>query len=128
MSPYHRPMAPTWWLTNRAYFLFMVRELTSVFIVAYLILFLLMLYKLAMGREAYEAYLRFLASPEMIVFHVLMLAAALFHTVTWFNLTPMAMRVQIGKRRVPPLIVVGGTYAAWIVASIAMTFIVLWWK
>ena len=128
MSPYHRPMSPTWWLTNRAYFLFMIRELTSVFIVAYLILFLLMLHNLAKGREAYEAYLRFLASPGMIVFHVLMLAAALFHTVTWFNLTPLAMRMQFGERRVPPLIVVGGTYVAWIAASIAMTSIVLWWK
>ncbi len=128
MSPYHRPMATTWWLTNRAYFLFMVRELTSVFIAAYLILFLVMLYKLALGREAYEAYLLFLASPGMVVVHVVILAAALFHTVTWFNLTPMAMRVRFGGRSVPPLILVGGTYAAWVAASIAMTSIVLWWK
>jgi hypothetical protein len=38
------------------------------------------------------------------------------------------MRMQFGERRVPPLIVVGGTYVAWIAASIAMTSIVLWWK
>ena len=128
MSPYHRPMPPTWWLGNRAYFLFMLRELTSVFIAAYLIIFLLMLHKLSMGREAYEMYLRFLATPAMIAFHVLALSAALFHTITWFNLTPMVMGLRLGERQVPPMIVVGVTYVAWIAASIVMTSIVLWWR
>ncbi len=126
MSPYHRSMAPTWWLSSRAYFLFMVRELTSVFIAAYLILFLLMLHRLAAGREVYEAYLRFLATPGMLAFHVLALAAAVFHTVTWFKLTPMAMGLRFGGKRVPPLIVVGTNYVAWIALSAAVTSIVLW--
>jgi fumarate reductase subunit C len=126
MSPYQRAMAPTWWLSNRAYFLFIVRELTSVFIAAYLVLFLLMLRKLAVGREAYEAYLRFLSTPGMFAFHVLALAAALYHTVTWFNLSPMAMRVRFGEKRVPPAVVVGVNYVAWIVLSLALTAIVLW--
>jgi fumarate reductase subunit C len=121
-------MAPTWWLGTRAYFFFMMREVTSVFIAAYLIIFLLMLNKLAVGRDAYEAYLRFLAAPGMIAFHVLVLAAALFHTVTWFHLTPMVMNVRLGERRVPPLIVVGATYTAWIAVSITITSIVLGWK
>jgi len=125
MSPYRRPIPPTWWLANRAYFLFMVRELTSVFIAAYLVLFLLMLQKLAAGREAYEAYLRFLAQPGMLVFHVVALAAALFHTVTWFNVTPMVMPLQVGEKRVPPKIIAGANYMAWIVLSIAVTAIVM---
>lgn len=127
MSPYHRPMARTWWLSNRAYALFMLRDLTSVFIAAYLVFFLLMLHTIAMGREAYEAYLRFLATPGMIAFHVLALAAALFHTITWFNFTPMAMVLRLGEKRIPPGIIVGVTYAAWVAACIAMTSIVLWW-
>ncbi len=125
MRPYHRPMPRTWWLSNRAYFLFMVRELTSVFIAAYLVLFLLMLHNLAMGRDAYEAYLRFLARPGMLMFHVVALAAALFHSVTWFNVTPMVMRLQFGEKRVPPVIIAGVNYVAWIALSIAMTVIVL---
>ena len=66
MSPYRRPMPRTWWLGHRVYFFFMVRELTSVFIAGYLVLFLLMLHRLVAGREAYEAYLRFLARPGML--------------------------------------------------------------
>ncbi len=126
MSPYHRSMTPIWWLSNRAYFLFMARELTSVFIAAYLVLFLLMLHKLAMGRQAYEVYLRFLATPGMLVFHVVALAAAVFHSVTWFNLTPMAMAFRIGERQVPPMIIVGVNYVAWIAVSLVLASIVLW--
>ena len=129
MSPYHRPMARTWWLSTRAYSLFMLRDLTSVFIAAYLVFFLLMLRSIAMGRDAYEAYLRFLATPGMIAFHALTLAAALFHTITWFNFTPMVMGLRFGEKRIPPRIILGVTYAAWIAASIAMTSIVLrWWR
>jgi len=120
-------MSPTWWLGNRAYFLFMVRELTSVFIAAYLMVFLLTLDKLANGREAYEAYLRFLATPGMRTFHALALAAAIFHSVTWFNITPMVLGLRFGEKRVPPALVAGFNYVAWIAVSLAITAIVLWW-
>lgn len=126
MSPYRRAMPPTWWLRNRAYFLFMVRELTSVFIAAYVVLFLIMLGKLAAGREAYDAYLRFLGTPGMLGFHVLALAASLFHTVTWFNVTPKVMVVRFGEERVPDVVIAGVNYVAWIGVSLFIAWIVLW--
>jgi fumarate reductase subunit C len=125
MSAYRRAMPWTWWLRNRAYFLFMMRELTSVPIAVYLILLLLMLRKLAAGREAYEAYLRFLATPGMVAFHLLALAAALFHAVTWINITPKVLVVRVGENRVPPALVAGANYAAWIVVSILIAWIVM---
>ena len=125
MSPYRRPVSPTWWLGRRAYFLFIVRELTSVFIAAYLMLFLILLRKLAVGREAYEAYLLFLATPGMLAFHVLALAAALFHAVTWFNLLPNIMVVRFGENRVPAIIVAGVNYVAWAAVSLFIAGIVL---
>ena len=125
MSAYRRAMPWTWWLRNRAYFLFMVRELTSVPIAVYLILLLLMLRKLAAGREAYEAYLRFLATPGMVAFHLLALAAALFHAVTWINITPKVLVVRFGEQRVPATLIAGVNYAAWVVASILIAWIVM---
>jgi fumarate reductase subunit C len=118
-------MPRTWWLRHRVYFLFMVRELTSVFIAVYLVLFLLMLHRLAAGREPYEAYLRFLARPGMLAFHVVALAAALYHSVTWFNVTPMVMPLQVGEKRVPPMLIVGVNYVAWIALSIAVAALVM---
>ena len=125
MKPYQRRVASTWWLNKRTYFLFIVRELTSVFVAVYLALFLLLLHNLSRGREAYEAYLRFLATPGMLLFHVLALAAALFHTITWFNLLPNIMVVRYGENRVPAIIVAGVNYVAWMVASIIIAWIVL---
>lgn len=124
MSPYRRAMPPTWWFRNRAYFLFMVRELTSIPIAAYLIALLVMLNRLAAGREAYEAYLRFLATPGMVAFHLLALAAALFHAVTWINITPKVLVVRFGEQRVPATLIAGVNYAAWVVASILIVWIV----
>jgi fumarate reductase subunit C len=118
-------MPPTWWFQNRAYFVFMLREFTSVFIAAYVILLLILLYRLNAGRDAYESYLRFLATPGMVAFHVIVLAAALFHAVTWFNLTPNVLVVRIGARRVPAPVIAGVNYAAWVVISALVAWIVL---
>ncbi|MGQ0568405.1 MAG: fumarate reductase subunit C [Armatimonadota bacterium] len=125
MSPYHRPPRFNWWLGNRAFTLFVVRELTSVFIAAYVVLVMLLLRNLTLGREAYEAYLRFLGSPGMVVFHLVALAAAVYHSITWFTLSPKAMVVRVGGNRVPPRVIVGANYAAWIVVSAIIAWIVL---
>ena len=125
MSAYRRAMPSTWWLRKRAYFLFMVRELTSVPIAVYLILLLLMVRKLAAGQEAYEAYLRFLATPGMGAFHLLALAAALFHAVTWINITPKVLVVRFGEQRVPATLIAGVNYTAWVVASLLIAWIVV---
>lgn len=117
MSPFHRPPQFNWWVGNRTYTLFVVRELTSVFIAAYAVLLLLLVRHLAAGREAYEAALRWLTTPGLVVLHLVALAAALYHSITWFALSPKAMVVRLGGRRVPPRAVVGANYAAWIVAS-----------
>jgi len=124
-GPYHQPMSPTWWLRNRAYFLFMLRELTSVFIAGYAILLLILLYQLNAGRDAYQNYLRFLTAPGMVAFHVIALAAALFHTVTWFNLTPKVLVVRVGGRRIPAPVIAGVNYVAWVVISVLVAWIVL---
>jgi fumarate reductase subunit C len=122
---YRRPIPATWWLTNRAYFLFMVREFTSVFIAAYLALLLILLDRLGAGAEAYAAYLEFLGTPAMVAFHGLALAAALYHSITWFNLAPKGLTIAVGDRRVPDAMIAGGNYAAWIVVSALLVWIVL---
>lgn len=123
--PYRRTMPATWWLTNRAYFLFMVRELTSVFIAIYLVLLLVLISKVAAGREAYEAYLTFLGTPAVLAFHVLALAAALYHSITWFNLAPKGLVVRVRERRVPDAIIAGSNYVAWIAVSALLWWVVL---
>ncbi|MCH8093257.1 MAG: fumarate reductase subunit C [Chloroflexi bacterium] len=124
MRPFVRPVPSTWWLKRRVYFLFILRELTSVFIAVYLILFLNLLYQLSLGRQAYEIYLDFLATPGMIVFHVVALVAALYHTITWFGLLPNIIVVRIGENRVSSKLIAGANYVPWIAVS-AIIFLIL---
>ncbi|MGH9783716.1 MAG: fumarate reductase subunit C, partial [Terriglobia bacterium] len=43
MKPYVRPISAGWWLKRSSYLLFMLRELSSVFVAGYVVLFLLMI-------------------------------------------------------------------------------------
>ena len=125
-EPYRRPIsATTWWLSKRNYVLFMLRELTSVLIAAFLVVYLIQLAQLAQGAEAYTAFLYRLASPGWIVFHLLVLIAALYHTITFFNLTPKIIVVRRGEESVPPVFIAGSHYAAWLVTSVVVLWIVL---
>jgi fumarate reductase subunit C len=124
-KPYRRSMSPTWWLNKRNYLLFMLRELTSVFIAVFLALYLVQLAQLARGPEAYAASLERLASPGWIVFHLLALVAALYHSITWFNLLPQVMVVRRGEERIPPVFIAGPNYVAWLAISVVIVWIVL---
>ena len=48
-----------------------------------------------------------------------------FHAVTWFNLAPKAMVVDMGGRRLPAAVVAGANYAAWAVVSAVLAWLVL---
>lgn len=122
MKPYMRPIPVTWWLKRKPYFLFMLREISSVFIAVFLILLLVMINRLSQGPEAYESFLAGFRSPGAILFHVVVLAFALLHTITWFHLTPKAMAIWRGEERLPGKVIIGSNYLAWILIS----GVVLW--
>jgi fumarate reductase subunit C len=102
------------------YLRYMAREVTCVFIGAYAVLLVFALARLAQGRESYEAFLRALGTPAGVAFQAVVLAFALYHTVSWFNVTPKAMPIQRGEEFVPDGIIIGAHYAAWIVLSIVV--------
>ena len=116
---YYRPMTWTWWLKNPNYTKFMVREVTSVFVALYLVTLLYFISRLPAGSQELQSYLERLSSPGWIAFHVIALFFALFHTVTWFNLTPKVMVIWRGEEKVPGWILAGGNYLVWMVISVA---------
>lgn len=122
---YRRPISSTWWMNRSNYVLFMLRELTSVFVWAFLIVYLVQLSHLARGTEAYTAFLGRHASFGWILLAVLALVAALYHSITWFNLTPKVMVVHRGEEKVPPALIAGPHYAAWLAVSVVIAWIVL---
>jgi len=77
-----------WWLKNPFYIRYMIRESTSVFVTIYALYLLCGLARLATGAGAWYGWLEELTSPALVVFHLIAMAAALYHTVTWFKVSP----------------------------------------
>lgn len=125
VTPYQPRMPLLWWLRRPAYTRFVIREFTSVFLAAYVILVLVLAQRVEAGPEAYAAYLRWLASPGLLAFHVVALAAALYHTATWLSLAPLAVVLHVGGRRVPPTAIVVSNVVIWIAVSILLGWLVL---
>jgi len=123
-APYLRPLPAWWWLRRRRYLVYMVRELTSLFIGAYAALLLVGVLRLAEGRAAYEAFLAALASPAGLAFQALVLVAALIHTTSWFGLAPKAVPGRVGGARIRPAAVVAGHYVVWALLSLGALVLV----
>ncbi len=121
---YIRPMPKTWWLQRKGWRWFIVRELTSVFVAAYA-LFLLCMAMQAGTKEDFSVFWDSLQTTGSILFHVAVFLMVTFHTITWFAAAPKALRIYRGEERVPEAIVAGGHFAAWIVVSIVVAWLVL---
>ena len=117
-------MSATWWLKRPSYVLFMLREFSCVFVGAYAVWFLMLLKRLSEGPEAYAAFLEGLRSPAAILFHVVALAFALLHTITWFQAAPRAVAVWRGEERLSDAKIILPNYAVWIVVSALLVWIV----
>ena len=125
MSTYQRPVSNTWWLKRKPYILFMIRELTSVFVAGYCIFLLALVYKLTQGAETYGNFISALKLPSSIVLHFITLAFVLYHTITWFNLTPKILVLYRGEERIPQGLVAGTFYAGWVLVSVILAWLIL---
>jgi fumarate reductase subunit C len=114
---YRRPISVWWWTRKRTYFLFVMRELSSLFI-AWLVAYLLLLIRaIGRGEAAYADFLDWASSPWLVALNVVTFAFVVLHTVTWFSLTPQAMVVSLRGRRVPAAAIIGAQYAGLAVVS-----------
>jgi len=125
LSTYHRPVPNTWWLKRKPYILFMIRELTSVFVAGYCIFLLVLVYKLTQGAEVYGNFMASLKSPSSVALHFITLSFVLYHTITWFNLTPKILVLYRGEERIPQGLVAGTFYAGWGVVSLIVAWLIL---
>jgi fumarate reductase subunit C len=119
-KPYVREMTYRWIFRHPRYVRYMAREFSCIFIGAWTLMMVWGLKQLAEGRASWDAFLEMLRSPWSIAFHVLVLGFSLYHTVTWFNLTPKALPVQIGEAFVPDAVIAGAHYAAWVLLSLVL--------
>jgi fumarate reductase subunit C len=121
----YRPRVSTWWWTRkRSYFVFVMRELSSVFIAWFVVYLLLFVYAVGQGEAAYRRFLGWASAPWVVGLNVVALVFVLLHTVTWFSLTPQAMDVRLDGRRVPGFHIIAGQYTGLLVVSLFVLWLV----
>ena len=121
---YRRPISVWWWTRKRSYFVFVMRELSSIFIAWFVVYLLLLLRAVAHGATEYDDFLDWAASPWVVGLNAVAAAFLLLHVVTWFNLTPQAMALRLRGRPVPAAAVIGAQYAGLAVVSAVVLWLV----
>ena len=121
-KPYVRKMTSEWIFRHPRYLRYMAREFSCLFVGGWTLLAVWGVKSLAEGPAAYEAFVECLRSPASIVFHVLALAFVTYHSITWFNLAPKALPVQVGEEFLPEIVISGAHFAAWGVLSLAVLY------
>lgn len=114
-----------WWVRKWPFVTFILRELTSIFVMAYAVILMIILGALARGPEAYEALLAFFQTPFSIGLHVVIFVFVVFHSITWFKLAPTATVIKVGKKRLPGIALVAGNIALWILLSAAIAWLLI---
>lgn len=122
-KPFVREMTSEWIFRHPRYLRYMTREFSCLFIGAWTLMLVCALARLSEGPEAWAAFLQGLQSPLIVAFHVVALAFAVYHSVTWFNLTPKALPLQLGDEFVPDAAISGAHFGAWAVLSIAILYL-----
>ncbi len=122
---YQRPVALFWWLERRSYLLFVLRELSSVFVAWFVVFLLLLVNAISDGAASYERFANWSGHWWVVAINVIAMLFVLLHVVTWFALAPRAMVIKLRGTRVPPPAIVAGHYAAWLLLSAIVAWVVL---
>ena len=125
MTTYRKPVSNAWWLERKQYFFFVIRELTSIFVAGYCLFLLFIISEISDGQENYTLLILSLNSTISLVFHFISLPFILYHTITWFNLTPKIMKLQIGEERISEKLIVGLVYISWGIISRIIFWLIL---
>jgi fumarate reductase subunit C len=122
---YRKRVSTYWWLQRWEYLRFVLREISSVFVAIFVVEMLLQIYALSLGPEAYADFESLLKNPIVIAINVISFLFVVFHSITWFNLSARAMSIRVGGKKVPGFLISGPNFAAWLVISAAIAWLLL---
>ena len=122
---YRAPVSTWWWLRRRSYVAFILRELSSVFVAWSVVFVLLLVRAVGKGSGSYTDFLDWADTPWVVVLNVVTLAFIVYHSVTWFQLTPKAMVVRLRGRLVPGAAIAGSGFAGWVVVTAFVAWLLL---
>ena len=114
---YKAEMPRGWWLCKRHYFLYMVREFTALPLALWLLWFLVEVQRASNGPNGYYPH----SSPGFVVFSVIVLGFALYHSVTFLRLFGVVTHIK----GVPSRVIVLSLFALWLVASVVVAAVLI---
>jgi fumarate reductase subunit C len=115
-----------WWRRNPFFIVYMIREATAVLVVAYAVVLLFGVVRLAQGEAAYDGWLSALQSPWSLAFHFILLASFVYHTWSWFSIMPKTMpMILIGGKKLQPAVITGVGLAVSAIACAALIVLVM---
>ena len=119
--PYIRDVSKTsWWLKQPRYIRYMMREMSAAFIGIYVLVLIAGLYRLSQGEAEYDAFVADAKGPVGMTFAVIAMVFAIYHTYTWFQVTPKAMPLAFAGKRVPGAVIVAAHWLGFAVVSTAL--------
>ncbi len=123
---YIRPMPATWWLHNRHVIQFMLREMSSFFVLGFAIFLLVLLYEANRGPAAFrDFYVTVLQSGWIKAYLWITLIFLGYHSITSFNAAPTIMAPRWGEDKIDPRVVIAVNYGAWLIVSLAVLIFAL---
>ncbi len=123
---WYRPrMSTYWWLQRGTYLVFILRELSSIFVAWFVVYLLMLLHAVSQGDASYQEFLSWSGTTSILLLNIVSLLFVIFHAITWFNLAPQAMVVHFKGKRVPGALIAASNYGAWVVVSGFVAWILL---
>jgi fumarate reductase subunit C len=127
-APYVRSMRG-WWRRDPFFVRYMAREATALAVAAYAIVLLTGVWRLAQGKAPFDAWLLALQSPLSIVLHLVLLAAMVYHSASWFAIMPKTMPMLFVRgQRVQAHTITRAGLGAVVLASVAVLALAWWLK
>ena len=118
---YKPQMARGWWLRQRHYFLYIVREFTAVPLALWLLWLLYEIQRASTGPKGYYPP----SSPAFVVFSVIVLGFALYHSYTFLSLAGVIINIKLLDKPIPSRVIVLSQFAAWFVASAVIAAVLI---
>lgn len=119
-KPYTHQQAANWYLQNRYFKFYMLREFTALTTVLAALNLFYGVAALASDLSLWLGWIEFQKNPLILLINLIIIAGSLYHGQTWFVAMPKAMPIQRGTKFVPAELIIKG---AW--ATVAVIFIFL---
>jgi fumarate reductase subunit C len=119
---YRWHMPANWWTRKRHYFLYVVREFTAVPLALWLLWLLVEIKRAGDGPARYAPH----ESTPFVLFSIVVLLFALYHSYTFLSLTGVIIRLKVLDHPVPPRLITFAMFGLWAGASVVIGFVLIW--